>query len=91
MPDDLHACWCRPLQDKTPRQRCFSRSAWASHDLSLALDFSQLLTSLLLPSRAEGRCDSVAGGFQVTCTDPDVVLERGGAAVGVPGAIRLNV
>ena len=61
------------------------RLAWASHDLSLAADFSQFLTSDLTRSRAEERVDGVSGGFEVARPDPDVVLEGGRAAVSVSG------
>ena len=61
------------------------RLAWASHDLSLAADLSQFLTSGPMSSRAEERGDGAPGGFEVARPDPDVVLERGRAAVSVPG------
>ena len=72
-----------------PRQNAtsngISRLARASHDLSLAADFSRFLTSGLARSRAEERGDGVPGGFEVARPDPDVVLARGRAAISVPG------
>src|SRR3974390_678460 len=74
-----------PAPGQNARSRTSYWPAWASHDLSLTANFSQFLTSGLTRSRAEERGDRVPGGFEVARPDPDVVLERGGAAVSVPG------
>jgi hypothetical protein len=72
-----------PAPRKKPRQRRLPVSLGLSRSV-IDTEFLAISHILSRGSRAEQRGDGVAGGFQVTRQDPDVVLERGRAAVGVP-------
>jgi hypothetical protein len=74
-----------PAPRQNARSTASCRIAWAPHDLSLVANLSQFLTSGPTRSRAEERGDGVPSRFEVARPDPHVVLERGRAAVSVPG------